>query len=101
MKKMKLLPIIGLILFAAANCFNSVLLIPFPPGPSDRLDEFKLYEDGRKGGCLGLGGIEPVKYLLIPIQGAIGPERSMQRGGTSPADIKKILEYAERDSSIR
>ena len=67
---------------------------------SGSFSEIVLYSDSAESSCLG-GPTGTKKFLLLPIQGVIGSGRIMKENGTTPALIKKILEYAKKDKSIK
>jgi len=79
---------------ALTDCysFNDVNLSPFQKR-SGRLQRKVLLSEAGPGTCIG-GRPDSGKFLLIPIQGVISSDSSPGDKGTSPAKIKKLLEYA-------
>lgn len=82
-----------------AGCFNKIVLTPFGASGDDmELREHVLY--GRASTACFSGFSSRTKVLIVPVQGVIGADSMLSRGGTSVAGIKRTLEIAEQDPEI-
>ena len=98
------LSIVGIAtLLSACLVFNDVYVGGVPlASPDAPLEEVVLYAtDAGQQGCLGGIGAEGPRILLIPIEGVIGDGGILERDVTSPAYVRRVLDTAAQDSSIR
>ncbi|MBL8021551.1 MAG: signal peptide peptidase SppA [Leptospirales bacterium] len=93
--------ILPVVLLLTLNCFNKVIIAPFPfgGGADEELVEHIVYGKPHTG-CFSRFGSHS-KVLVIPIQGVIGADGLLSRGGTDVPQIKRTLDLAADDQDIK
>lgn len=93
---------ISILLILNAGCFNKILVTPIPFGGGGRTELVETTVQGEKPSsrCLFPGSVEN-KILLIPISGFIGEGSLINRNATTPGEIYRHLQKAQKDSAIK